>query len=128
MSGAMIAASLPPSSSRIGVSRGAAAAITARPVATPPVSEMTSTPGWVISAWANSVPGPESTFTTPGGSAAANAAPSCSAASGQVGGTLTTVVLPAASADDSLVMVSASGQLNGNTSAATPYGSRCSRG
>jgi len=41
---------------------------------------------------------------------------------------LTTVVLPAVSADASFVIVSASGQLNGSTSAATPNGSRCSRG
>src|ERR1700759_2571152 len=128
MSGAMIAGSLPPSSNSPGVTRGAAPASTARPVATPPVNEMTSTPGWVISACASSLPGPASTLTTPGGSAAANAAPNCRAASGQAGGTLTTAVVPAVSADDSLVMVSASGQLNGSTSAATPYGSRCNRG
>src|SRR5262249_47989077 len=67
-------------------------------------------------------------FTTPGGSASASAPASWSAASGQVGGTLTTVVLPAVSADASLVTVSASGQLNGSTRAATPNGSRCSRG
>jgi len=124
----MIAASLPPSSSSTGVRRGAAAAITARPVATPPVSEMRSTPGWVTSAWASSAPGPASTFTTPGGSAAASAPASCSAASGQLGGTLITVVLPAVRAEASFVIVSARGQLNGSTSAATPYGSRCSRG
>src|ERR1700730_9336927 len=128
MSAAMIAASLPPSSNNTGVSRGAAAAMTARPVAGPPVSEMRSMPGWVTSAWASSMPGAASTFTTPGGSAAANAAPNSSAASGQVGGSLTTAVLPAVSADDSLVMVSASGQLKGNTSGATPYGSRRGRG
>jgi hypothetical protein len=128
MSDAMMAASLPPSSSNTGVSRGAAAAITARPVATPPVSEMRSMPGWVTSAWASSLPGPASTFTTPGGSAAASAPASSSATSGQVGGTLTTVVLPAVSADVSFVIVSASGQLNGSRSAATPNGSRCSRG
>lgn len=124
----MIAASLPPSSSNTGVSRAAAAAMTARPVTTPPVSEIRSTPGWVTNAWARSLPGPASTFTTPGGSAAASAPASCSAASGHVGGILTTAVLPAVRADVSFVIVSASGQLNGSTSAATPNGSRCRRG
>src|ERR1700730_5339094 len=74
------------------------------------------------------MPGPASTLTTPGGSAAANAAPNSSATSGQVGGTLITAVLPADSADVSFIISTASGQLNGRTSAATPYGSRCRRG
>jgi hypothetical protein len=84
--------------------------------------------GAVPSACASSMPGAASTFTTPGGSAAANAAPNCSAASGTVGGSLTTAVLPAVSADVSFVIITASGQLNGMTRAATPYGSQCSRG
>ncbi|WP_264034093.1 hypothetical protein, partial [Mycobacterium interjectum] len=36
--------------------------------------------------------------------------------------------MPALSADASFVIVNASGQLNGSTSAATPNGSRCRRG
>src|SRR3954447_22221172 len=128
MSGPRIAASLPPSSSNSGVSLSAAAAITARPVAGPPVSEMTSIPGCVTNAWPRSMPGADSTFTTPGGSAAANAALNCSAASGTVGGSLTTAVLPAVSADVSFAIITAIGQLNGMTRPATPYGSRCSRG
>src|SRR6185312_906909 len=125
---AMIAASLPPSSSSTGVSRAAAAAITARPVATPPVRDTTSMPGCVTSACPNSTPGPESMLTTPGGNAAANAAPNFSGVSGHVGGTLSTAVLPADSAEANFIIVTESGQLNGSTSAATPYGSRCSRG
>src|ERR1700693_963049 len=74
------------------------------------------------------MPGPASTLTTPGGRAAANAAPNSSATSGQVGGTLITAVLPADSADVSFIIITASGQLNGTISAATPYGSRCRRG
>src|SRR5262249_3341743 len=120
---AMIAASLPPSSSSIGVSRGAAAAITARPVAGPPVNEITSIPGCVTNACASSMPGADNTFTTPGGIAAANTAPNCNPATGTP-----TAVLPALNADASFIIITANGQLNGITSAATPYGSRCSRG
>ena len=67
-------------------------------------------------------------MTTPGGSAAANSATTRSTVSGHVGGTLTTVVLPAASAGPSFVIATATGQLNGRISAATPYGSRCTLG
>jgi hypothetical protein len=89
-------------------------------VAGPPVSEMTSMPGCVTSACASSTPGAESTFTAPGGSAAASAAPNCSVANGQVGGSLTTAVLPAVSADASFIIITANGQLNGMIRAATP--------
>src|SRR3954470_5343946 len=124
----MIAASLPPSSSSTGTSRCAAAAMTALPVVTPPVKEMTSTPQCATSALPSSAPGPESRLTTPGGSAAANDVSTVSTVSGTVGGTLTTVVLPAASAGPSFVIETATGQLNGRINAATPNGSRCSRG
>src|SRR4051794_12188092 len=127
-SGARTAASLPPSSSSTGVSWSAAALMTARPVDVPPVNETRSIPGCATSRRPRSGLGPESTLTTPGGSVAANSASTRSTVNGQVGGTLTTVVLPAASAGPSFVIETATGQLNGKISAATPYGSRCTRG
>src|SRR4051812_30289764 len=124
----MTAASLPPSSSSTGVRCSAAAAITARPVDTPPVNDTRSTPGCATSRRPRSGCGPDSTLTTPGGSASANSANTCNTVSGQVGGTLTTVVLPAASAGPSFVIATATGQLNGRINAATPNGSRCTLG
>src|SRR3954452_21322668 len=117
-SGAMTAASLPPSSSSAGVRFSAAAAMTARPVATPPVNDTRSVPGWATRRLPSSGLGPDNTLTTPAGNAAANSASTVSTASGHVGGTLTTVVLPAASAGPSFVIETATGQLNGRINAA----------
>src|SRR3954466_12790179 len=105
----MTAASLPPSSRSTGVRLSAAAVMTARPVETPPVNDTKVTPGCATSCRPSSGPGPESTFTTPGGNAAANSASTVSTVSGHVGGTFTTVVLPAASAGPSLVIETATG-------------------
>src|SRR5580704_16151270 len=90
VSGAMIAASLPPSSSTTGRTAPDAAAITARPVGTPPVNDTMSTPGCDTSISPSSGPGPLTAFTTPGGSASASAAAAASTAPGQVGGVFTT--------------------------------------
>src|SRR5579863_7396485 len=122
-SGATIAASLPPSSSTTGRTARAAAAITARPVGTPPVNDTMSTPGWDTSISPSSGPGPLTAFTTPGGRASAMAAATASTAPGQVGGAFTTTVLPASRAGSTLLPSTDTGQLKGSSAATTPKGS-----
>ena len=65
-------ADFPPSSNVSGVSVSAAAAITRRAVAQPPVNDTLSTPGWRTSASPAAAP-PTTTFSTPGGSPASSA-------------------------------------------------------
>ena len=88
MSGATMAASLPPSSSTTGRTTLEAAAITARPVGTPPVNDTMSTPGCDTSISPSSGPEPLTAFTTPGGKASANAAATASTAPGAGGRSL----------------------------------------
>ena len=120
MSGATMAASLPPSSSTTGRTALDAAAITARPVGTPPVNDTMSTPGCDTSISPSSGPGPLTAFTTPGGRASASAAATASTAPGQVGGAFTTTVLPASRAGSTLLPRTDTGQLNGSNAATTP--------
>jgi hypothetical protein len=115
-----MAASLPPSSSTTGRTALDAAAITARPVGTPPVNDTMSTPGCDTSIAPSSGPGPLTAFTTPGGKASANAAATARTAPGQVGGAFTTTVLPASKAGSTLLPSTDTGQLNGNSAATTP--------
>ena len=123
VSGAMMAASLPPSSSTTGRTAPDAAAITARPVGTPPVNDTMSTPGCDTSISPSSGPGPLTAFTTPGGKASASAAATASTAPGHVGGAFTTTVLPARRAGSTLLPSTDTGQLNGSNAATTPKGS-----
>src|SRR5271169_4334068 len=119
-SGATMAASLPPSSRTTGRTAFDAAAMTARPVGTPPVNDTMSTPGCDTSIPPISGPGPLSAFTTPGGRASASAAATAKTAPGQVGGALITTVFPARRAGKTLLPSTDTGQLNGSSAATTP--------
>src|SRR6202023_2661538 len=102
--------SFPPSSSTTGRVVEAAAAMTACPVATPPVNDTMSTPGWATSAAPSAASGPLTTFSTPGGNVRAMAAATSRTAPGHVGGAFTTTVLPARSAGRILLAMTDTGQ------------------
>ena len=127
-SGASTAASFPPSSNTTGRVVPAAVAMTACPVGTPPVKETMSTSGWATRAAPSSAWGPLTTLSTPGGRASAMAAATSSTVPGQVGGALTTMVLPVRSAGKTLLAITETGQLKGRMAPTTPCGTRLNRG
>ena len=89
---------LPPSSRWTRLSVSAALLAMCLPVATDPVSETMSTPGWEMRASPVGAPGPVMTLRTPLGSASAESFASMRVVSGVVSAGLSTTVLPAASA------------------------------
>jgi hypothetical protein len=92
------------------------------PPLTPPVKQSFFTRSSWISAGPISASVPVTTFSTPGGSSWATCCTVRTVASGQVGGGLTTTVLPASSACGREAARMASGQLNGTMIVTTPSG------
>ena len=86
VSGATMAASLPPSSSTTGRTAPDAAAMTARPVGTPPVNDTMSTPGWDTSISPICAPWPVDGVDHARRQGVSHAAATASTAPGQVGG------------------------------------------
>src|SRR4051794_41785877 len=121
-SGNTMLADLPPSSNVSGVSDSAAAAITSRAVAQPPVNDTLSTPGWRTSASPAAAP-PTTTFSTPGANPPSSASSANrSAPNGATPGGFTTTVLPAASAGTALWPTPIIGPVPGTIAPLTPYG------
>ena len=113
-------ADLPPSSKVSGVSVSAAAAITSRAVAQPPVNDTLSMPGWRTSASPAAAP-PTTTLSTPGGSPASSASSAKrSAPNGAISGGFTTTVLPAASAGTAFWPMPIIGPFHGTMAPITP--------
>src|SRR5262245_34496713 len=117
-------ADLPPSSSSVRLSRGAAACWIARPTGELPVNEIMSTSGAATSASPMAGAEPETKLTTPGGSSEATIRQSSLMPSGSTGGGFTTTVLPQASAGPIFPAQLVIGKLNGLMQATTPTGSR----
>ena len=102
------------------MSVSAAAAITSRAVAVPPVNDTLSTPGWRTSASPATAP-PGTTFTTPGGRPASRASSAkAMAPNGAISGGLATTVLPAASAGPHFWPMPIRGPFHGTMAPTTP--------
>jgi hypothetical protein len=94
-------------------------------VATEPVNEIASTPGWATSADPISDPRPATTLRTPGGSpASSSACTSGRAVRVAASAGLSTTVLPKTSAGASFHVGIAAGKFHGVTSPTTPTGRR----
>ncbi len=83
--------------------------------------------GWPTRAAPSAASGPFTTLSTPGGRAAAMAAATGSTVPGQVGGALTTTVLPVSRAGSTLLAMTETGQLKGRSAATTPCGTHSMR-
>ena len=98
----------------------AAAAITARAVAAPPVKVSLSTPGWPTSA-SPAVAPPTTMLTMPGGTPASRASsPKRSIPNGANSGGLTTTALPAARAGPHFCPIPIIDPFHGGTTPTTP--------
>ena len=111
---------LPPSSRASGVRWAAAAAISARAVAVPPVKLILSTPGWPTSAAPAAAP-PTTTLSTPGGRpASAASSAKRSTPNGASSGGLATTALPAARAGAAFWPMPIIEPFHGGMTATTP--------
>mmetsp|Transcript_107773 Transcript_107773/g.335086 ORF Transcript_107773/g.335086 Transcript_107773/m.335086 type:complete len:263 (+) Transcript_107773:1620-2408(+) len=126
-SGRMIAASLPPSSSRMRLKSLEHAAMTLLPIAVEPVKTTLRTIGCRV----RISPGlgkplslPTTTFSTPGGNAFRSSSPIRRVVSGVCGAGFNTTVLPQASAQDVGFQPSTMGAFHGAITATTPKGLR----
>ena len=117
-------ADLPPSSSVTCLKSAAAATLTARPPASPPVKATLRTSGCVTSASPASWPKPVTTLITPGGiPASCTSAANSSVEADACSDGLMTTALPAASAGATFQAISSSGEFQGVMQATTPIGS-----
>ncbi len=115
---------LPPSSSVIGLTCAAQAAISCLPTAVEPVKTTLRTSGWVAKRAPTTGPWPGSTWNTPGGIPASSASSaSRSAVSGVSSAGLSTTVFPAASAGARPQAAIGSGKFHGTITPTTPSGS-----
>ncbi len=111
---------LPPSSRATGVRAPAAAAITIRAVAPPPVKVSLSMPGWPASADPVAAP-PTTTLSTPGGRPASRASSAKrSMPNGATSGGLATTALPAARAGPHFCPIPTIDPFHGGMTPTTP--------
>ena len=116
---------LPPSSSDTRLTVCAACAISSFPTAVEPVNVSLRTVGLSASSAPTSSAGPQTTFSTPGGTPARSASAAIARAeSGVAGAGLTTNVHPAASAGAALRAIMPIGKFHGVIAAQTPTGRR----
>mmetsp|Transcript_81864 Transcript_81864/g.213100 ORF Transcript_81864/g.213100 Transcript_81864/m.213100 type:complete len:272 (+) Transcript_81864:1776-2591(+) len=126
-SGRIIAASLPPSSSRTRLKSLAQASITLLPIVVDPVKTTLRTRGCDVKispGLGDSVSEPTTTFSTPGGSKGLRSSPMRNVVNGVCGAGFRTTVLPQASAQDVGFQAKTIGAFQGAMTATTPSGLR----